>query len=946
MRISRRLRLCAALSLALMAGHAGAQAKVDIAYEQFTLPNGLRVIVHEDHKAPIVAVNLWYHVGAKNEPQGKSGFAHLFEHLMFQGSENHKGEFFEPFEKVGATNQNGTTDQDRTNYFENVPTTALDMALWMESDRMGHFLGAIDQALLDEQRGVVKNEKRQGENQPYGQVWDALSRASYPAGHPYHRSVIGSMADLDAASLDDVKGWFRSWYGPNNAVLVLAGDIDLATAKAKVTRYFGDIPASITVPRLQPDPAPRSTSTRETMSDRVAQARVYRVWNVPQFGTADLDRLQLVSQVLGGSKSSRLDKRLVHEEKLADSVMTGAWGGELGSSFAIIVNASSPDQVARIEAILDEEVKRFIAEGPTAQELERARTVFEAGFVRGIERIGGFGGKADALAECAVFTGDPGCFRTSQEVIAKATTDDLRKAAAAWLAKGDHTLVVMPGDAPPTPVEDAPHVAADPAAAAAEAATAAKPDPKYTVVKSDVDRSLGVPETRTFPDLTFPALQRAKLGNGIGVVLAERHEIPVVQVSLEFSGGYTADVGRKLGTASFAMGMMDEGAAGMDALALADRAQMLGANLGSGASLDGSNVYLSALKGQLAPSLDLLADVVLRPDFADKEIDRVRKAWLAGIAQEKTRPNGVANRLLPPLMYGEGHPYAIPFSGTGDEASITALTRDDLVDFHRDMIRPDNATIVVVGDTTLKEILPLLEQRFGKWKTPRSRLELAEVKPVDLPQSPRVFLVDQPGAVQANILVGQVVDSTMDPTVLDFDLANGVLGGKFSSRLNMKLREEKQWAYGAYSFTSAARGQRPWIAYAPVQIDKVAEALVEMKNDIAAFATGERAVAQDELDKVKINNVLSLPGAYETAGAVMSAIGGIVRYERPDDYITTLKSRTEAVPLEAVRAAAGTIKPQALTWVVVGDLSKIEAPLRALELGEVTVLDADGKKLR
>lgn len=944
MRISRPFRLSAALGLLLAGGQACAQTQVDIPYGEFTLPNGLRVIVHEDHKAPIVAVNVWYHVGAKNEPIGKSGFAHLFEHLMFQGSENHKGEFFEPFEKVGATSQNGTTNQDRTNYFENVPTSALDMALWMESDRMGHFLGAIDQSLLDEQRGVVKNEKRQGENQPYGLVWDALSRSSYPANHPYHRSVIGSMADLDAASLDDVKGWFRSWYGPNNAVLVLAGDIDLATAKDKVTRYFGDIPASISVPRIAPDPAPRKTSTRETMSDRVAQARVYRVWNVPQFGAADLDRLQLVSQVLGGSKSSRLDKRLVHEEKLADSVMAGAWGGELGSSFAIIVNASSPDHVARIEAILDEEVKRFIENGPTGQELERARTVFQAGFVRGIERIGGFGGKADALAECAVFTGDPGCFRASQELVAKADAGDLRKAASRWLAQGDHTLVVLPGEKPPVPAEEASRPAAG--AADAEAGKTLKPDPKYTVVRSEVDRSKGVPETTSFPDLTFPALQRAKLKNGIGVVLAERHEIPVVQVSLEFAGGYAADTGRRLGTASFTMGMMDEGAAGMDALALADRAQTLGAELGSGASLDGGNVYLSALRDRLEPSLDLLADVVLRPDFADKEIDRVRKAWLAGIAQEKTRPNGVANRLLPPLMYGTGHPYAIPFSGTGDEASIGSLKREDLVAFHADLIRPDNVTIVVVGDTTLKDILPLLEARFGNWKTPRSRLALPDIGRAELPAKPRVFLVDQPGAVQANILVGQVVGSTMDTTALDFDLANGVLGGKFSSRLNMKLREEKQWAYGAYSFTSAARGQRPWIAYAPVQIDKTAEAIVEMRDDIAAFAEGKRPIGADELDKIKINNMLSLPGAYETAGAVMGTIGGIVRYQRPDDYVTTLKARTEAVSVEAARAAAAAIHPQALTWVVVGDLSKIEKPVRALELGEVVVLDADGHKLR
>ena len=934
---------CLSLALGfLLSGPLHAKTPVDIPYQQFTLPNGLQVVVHEDHKAPIVAVNVWYHVGSKDEPAGKSGFAHLFEHLMFQGSENHKGEFFAPFEKVGATNQNGTTNTDRTNYFENVPTTALDMALWMESDRMGHFVGAIDQSLLDEQRGVVKNEKRQGENQPYGQAFDALSRASYPVGHPYHHGVIGSMADLDAASLDDVKGWFRSWYGPNNAVLVLAGDINLATAKEKALRYFGEIPASITVPKIAPDPAPRKTSTRETMSDRVAQARIYRAWNVPQFGSADLDRLQLVAQVLGGSKSSRLEKRLVHEEKLADSVSAMAYGAELGSNFFIMVTASKPDNVAKIEAILDEEVKRIIAEGPSEAELRRARTVFEAGFVRGIERIGGFGGKADTLAECAVFTGNPGCFRDSLKVLASATADDLKKTAATWLAQGDHTLVVLPGKTPPTPPADAPHVAN----AEKDPTATLPPDPKYTVVASDVDRSKGVPETTTFPDLSFPALQRTKLKNGIEVVLAERHEVPVVQVSLEFPGGFTADVGRKLGTASFAMDMMSESAAGMDALALADRAESLGANVGSGASLDGSNVYLSALSDQLPASLDLLADVVLRPDFADKEIERVRTAWIAGIQQEKTRPNGVAMRLLPPLIYGAGHPYAIPLSGTGTEDSIKSLTRADLVDFHHDFVRPDNATIVVVGDTDLASIVPLLEARFGQWKAPSEALELAKISAVSLPDATRVYLIDQPGAIQANILVGQAVNSTMDPKALDFDLANGVLGGKFTSRLNMKLREEKQWAYGAYSFASSSKGQRAWLGFAPVQIDKTAEAITEMEKDITAFATGTQPISAEELTKIKINNVLSLPGAYETAGAVMRAIGGIVRYQRPDDYVRTLKARTEAVSLDAARAAAGLIKPKALTWVVVGDLSKIEESVRKLNLGTTQVIDADGKVVR
>jgi len=353
------------LVLALTASSAGAQPRgiaVDIPYEQFTLPNGLRVLVHTDRKAPIVAVNIWYHVGSKEEPLGRSGFAHLFEHLMFQGSENHKGEFFVPFEMVGATDQNGTTNTDRTNYFENVPTTALDVALWMESDRMGHLLGALDQGLLDEQRGVVQNEKRQGENNPYGQAFTMIAKATYPDGHPYHHTTIGSMNDLNAATLDDVKNWFKSWYGPNNAVLVLAGDIDLATAKDKVTKYFGDIKPTATVPKLKTAVAQRTTATRESATDNVPQTRIYKVWNVPQFGTVENTRLDLLQEVLAGSQASRLNKRLKFTDKSVDRVQSFVAGRELAGQFQIQVDVKPGTDASKVEAAIDEEIAKLLAE--------------------------------------------------------------------------------------------------------------------------------------------------------------------------------------------------------------------------------------------------------------------------------------------------------------------------------------------------------------------------------------------------------------------------------------------------------------------------------------------------------------------------------------------------------------------------------------------------------
>ena len=748
MTLFRPAALALALATALSAGAYSPQLQaanapvVDIPYETFTLPNGLRVVVHTDRKAPIVAVNIWYHVGSKDEPAGRSGFAHLFEHLMFNGSENAPGEFFEPFKQVGVTGQNGTTNSDRTNYFENVPTTALDMALWMESDRMGHLLGAIDQKTLDEQRGVVQNEKRQGQNQPYGQVWEMLGKAMYPKGHPYHHSTIGSMNDLNAASLEDVKTWFKTWYGPNNAVLVLAGDIDVATAKEKVAKYFGDIPAGPTMAQPKVDVAAHSKDSRSTMTDNVPQSRVYRLWNVAEYGQPDLDRLQLFAQVLGGAKSSRLDKRLVHQDKLVDNVGASAFGSQLGSNFMITAAVKQGVDVAKVEAAIDEEIKALLKAGPSQDELDRARTTTQAGWVRGVERIGGFGGKADALAECAVYTGNPGCFRDSLKTLQDATVASVQAAGNTWLGagKGSHTLVVNPGARVEIPEEPA----ATPASFTLPAA-----DARYTAAATGVDRSTGIPQTKSFPDLKFPSVQRATLSNGTKVVLAERHEIPVVQMSYEFRGGQSADPAAKLGTASFAMGLLDEGAGDLDALAFADRAESLGANLGASAGLDSSSAYLSSLKQNLEPSVALYADMLRKPRFEQADIDRVKGQWIAGIKQEKAQPAGITQRIVPELLFGAGHPYAAPRTGSGTEAAIAGLTRGDLVAFHGGALRPQDATLVVVGDTTLGEIVPVLEKHFGDWKASGNATVNASIPAVAQQKKPRVFLIDQPGAQQA-----------------------------------------------------------------------------------------------------------------------------------------------------------------------------------------------------
>lgn len=935
--------VAALLALGMPAAHAAATDAIDIPYTRFVLPNGLTVVVSEDRKAPVVALSVWYRVGSADEPAGKTGFAHLFEHLMYQGSENHRDEFFRPFELAGATDQNGTTWFDRTNYYQTVPTTALDMALWMESDRMGHLLGAIGQKELDEQRGVVQNEKRQGENQPYGRVDERMVANAFPANHPYHHDTIGSMKDLDAASLADVKQWFGTWYGAANVTVVLVGDITPELAKAKALEYFGDIPAGPPVARQQPWTAPRTSSTRDTMQDQVAQVRIYREWNLPWLGDADTAQLQLAASVLGGGKTSRLYERLVYRDKLVDSVSVDLQPFALASMLQLSADVKEGVDPAKVEAAIADEWKRFLADGPTADELARVKVATRAAFIRGLERVNG---KASILAEGQVYRGDPGAWKVDLDRLEGATPASVLAASKRWIARGDYTLTVTP--APKGADLAAEDEMEKPGRAAIEGRPEAKLPAKqaYSTTKSSVDRSKGVPVVDTFPDLTFPALQRGQLKNGIKLVLAERHAIPVVQLQMQFDAGYASDQGRALGTSAFTMAMLDEGTQELESLEIARRAERLGAVISAGSGLDSSSVSLGALKSELDASLALYADVVRNPAFREADIARIRGQWLAGIAQEKTKPAGLALRTLPPLLYGEGHAYAIPFTGSGTEASIRALGADDLRAYVRDYLRPDNVTLLVAGDTTLAEITPRLEAVFGDWKAPATALPKKNIASVAAPPKPRVFLIDKPAAQQSLILAGVVAPSTRADNNLEIQTMNGAFGGSFTSRLNMNLREDKHWAYGAFSFLQNALGQRPFMLYAPVQTDKTAESVAEILRE-SREVIGKRPLEEAEIAKIKAGDVRSMPGEYQTTGAVLSALAGIVLYDRPDNYVQTQKVRIEAQTDEAVQAAAKeVVRPDALTWVVVGDLSKIEKSVRELGIGEVKVIDADGKAVR
>jgi zinc protease len=909
--------VCLLPLLSIRAATSVADTKIEIPFKKFVLTNGLTLIVHEDHKAPIVAVNLWYHVGSKNEKPGKTGFAHLFEHLMFTGSEHFKGggdqrAFFEAMERVGATDLNGTTNPDRTDFFENVPTNALDVALWIESDRMGHLLGSIDQARLDTQRGVVQNEKRQGENEPYGKTDELITKGTAPAGHPYSWTVIGSMEDLNAASLEDVKTWFKTYYGAANTVLVLAGDITPELALKKAEYYFGDVPSGPPVARYESWIPEVKGTRREIVSDRVPLARIYKVWNVPAYGEPDTCNLNLAGDVLSSGKSSRLYKRLVYDDQIATDVSASVNENEISSQFQIIVTAKPGGDLGRIEKAINEEVARFLATGPTAAELQRAKAQRTAGFVRSIERIGGFGGKSDILAQNETWKGDPAFYKVVLQRYGDATLHSVELASRKWLTPDVYILEVHPF-------------------------------PTYEVTESKVDRSQR-PTPGAPPQVRFPAFQRAKLSNGLNVILAERHATPVVDFRLQLDAGYAADQFATPGTARLAMDMLTEGTASRTALQISDELARLGATLNAGSSLDTSSVSLSALTSTLDAALAIYADVVLNPSFPQADFKRLQSQLLAGIQQEKTEPISMALRVFPNILFGAKHAYGNPLTGSGTEDSVQKLTREDLKKFRDTWFKANHATLIIVGDTTLKDVTTKLEKLFAGWKPgdlPAKNLALVPQK-----SKSAIYLVDRPDSMQSVIFAGDVAPPRSNPDELAMETMNTILGGAFTSRMNMNLREDKHWAYGAGTFIWPARGQQPFIAYGPVQTDKTSESMVEMDKELRGI-TGKIPIAQDELTKAQQSQTLELPGRWETIGAVGGSIAEIVRFGLPEDYFTTYPSKVMALTVkDLTRAAETVVHPDQLVWVVVGDRAKIEPGIRALKWGEIQLLDADGKPVK
>jgi zinc protease len=880
--------------------------RVNIEYESFRLDNGLTVIVHPDHSTPTVFVGMWYGVGSKDEPDGRTGFAHLFEHLMFQSTENHEGEFFAPFTKAGATGMNGTTSEDRTNYYATVPTGALDMALWMESDRMSHLLGAVTQEALDEQRGVVQNEKRQGENRPYAGVYDRIRAGIYPAGHPYRHSVIGSMEDLDAATLDDVHEWFNEYYGASNAVLVLSGDIDVETAREKVTHYFSGAPAGVPLVKPQQWIPEIRENRKEVLYDRVGQVRIVRTWALPNMNDRDTTIMYLVNETLVGNKNAPLQKLLVDDLQLATDVRGSAYGRVISGEYSLTINLRPGVDPAEVMRLVDEVVAEYLESGPDEEILENAKLSVNMYMLGSMESKSSIG---RMLAEGQLYAGDPLYVKKELAWLNEATAENLLDTTRRWLTRGHFEITVLPF-------------------------------PEYVTGEDQVDRS-AVPAVTEVSGIQFPDIRTATLDNGMQVVVAQSGELPLIDIQIRVGTGNMADAPDAPGISDAVFALLQKGTKRYDANELAAAKDRIGMNAGAAASVENSSFGYRILTGYLDESLDIAAEVLRNPTFPDDELAKFQQQILAYLSNIRTNPSRNATPLFRRALYGADH----PLGGVWTPDLANNLTRERIREFHEREVAPDNITVFMIGDIDIDTATAALNRSFGNWKA-RNRSERRPIGETAA-AGPRVILIDQPDAPQSTIRVGHAM-APYDPEAdTELGVMNGVFGADFEARINMNLREEKSWSYGIGSRISRnASGEQYLVVAGSVQTDKTMESMQEIMREYSEYVSS-RPATMDELERVKLNRTRSLPGRFSSKRGFLGSMVTSDSFGLPYDYAETAAARVDAVTLDGVNdRARDVIRPDELTWIIVGDLAEIEDKIRSLNYGPVEVWDGFGNRLR
>jgi len=899
----------------------------------FELPNGLDVILYQDSSLPTAAVNIWYHVGSKNEKAGRTGFAHLFEHLMFAGSGHSPEIYDEPIQKIGARN-NGSTSEDRTNFYESLPSNYLERILWLESDRMGHLTEAIDQQKLDIQRDVVKNERRQSlDNQPYAKEYELMLEMMFPPSHPYHHSVIGHMDDLTAANLEDVYEFFKLYYTPNNASLTIVGDFDLEQTKEWVEKYFAYIPPSEPIERIAPVVPVLDREYRTIVEDQITLPMLTIDWHTPGYyqpGDAEFD---IVGDILAGGKNSRLYKKLVYELQIAQQVTAYQSSMQLSSTFEIQILGKPDTDLNEIEAIVDNVIADMLENGVTEEEVDRSRVNIQAGIVR---RLQSNNGRANKFNTYLFYTGEPNNFRWDYDRYTNATPESVTEYARTYLTDKRGVVQVVPagtlGDKGETIDKNEQEMA--------ELAIATPEDPsKFANVQLGEmpENRADLPEGAAEPTFTPPPIQEAVLDNGSRLLLVEDHRLPLVQVQLVLLSGWAADPTKKPGTAALTSALLDEGNETMSSLEINGAFQSIGANFSTGSTFDNSYLALNVLKGKLDDGLDLMADVLLKPTFPEEELARIKKEYLGRIEKEKSQPLPTALKTFGQVLMGKDHPYGQPYTGSGREESITAITRKDLVKFHKKNFVANNATFVVVGDMTLDEATTALNGKFGDWK--KGKVKAMKFPAPAASEQTAIYIVDKPDAAQSALVLGNIAFPASDEHAIAAEVMNTPFGGEFMSRINMNLREDKAYTYGAHSFFWDFRNAGMFVVYSEVGSDVTKEALTEFFNEFKDI-TGEKPLSKVELADARSTIIKSYPQDFSDVGSIAQSIAKMVSGNVPLDEWNTYVQRIETLTDDEIQQAAKNyIRPDKMVVIVVGDRAKIEEGLRELGYGDVIIIE-------
>ncbi len=883
---------------------------ISIEFDKFTLSNGLDVILSRDDSLPVTSVNLWYHVGSKNEDEGKTGFAHLFEHVMFEGSKNHDTSFFEPLQKVGA-NLNGSTTPDRTNYWVDVPSNYLELILWLESDRMGYLLETLTDRKLDVQRDVVKNERRQNyENRPYGMAHMMLQPAVFPTPHPYNWTTIGSPEDLDNASLDDVKSFFRRFYTPNNASLAIVGDFDPDDARALVENYFGDIAPGPQVERARRMDSSLSGAVDITSHDRVQLPRLYMTWpTVPAFSD-EQPALDILGAILGDGRSSRLYRSLVYERRSAREAQVYHHDQEIAGEFMVQATANPGHSLDELESELLHQLDDIRSGNVSERELERAKNRVQASHVFQLERSGGFGGRADQLNYYNTYTGDPAFINKDLDRYMAVTVEDVRQAAAA-LGEARVKLSIHP-----------------------EAERSAS----TTAIQREK-----MPAAAAQPSFTAPVPNRARLDNGLNILHVERRGIPTVAFGLLIRSGSADDTPDRAGIAHLTTTMLPEGTASRDSGQISDEMEFLGSQIRAVASRERILITSDGLTSTWRDTLAVLGDVAMNPAFPDHELERIRANTLTDLRRVSDNPATISARATRGVIFGPGTPYGHPQSG--DEDSVSAVTRSDLQAYFDAHFDPRAATFIIVGDLSLDEAVEAANKTFGDWRASSDSAERARATVAPPEPSPTtIYIADKPGAAQSVVRAGHLTVPRNHPDYLPFNLFNYIFGGQFSARLNMNLRQDKGYSYGYMSTVDWNLAPSMLVAGGGVQTAVTKETVIETLKEFNEIV-GERPVTETEFSDAVQGILRSLPAQFETQSRIVAQLTRMVAYDLPDDYLAQLPDSLAQVNLEDVRRVASELLDVGhLNIVIAGDASAVEPGLRELGLPIVRI-DYEGREI-